>query len=319
MLGFSRQQLDKTLHSDRIRQSQRMNPISILIPSRNRSAILAKCLAALPRGVRGCAPPELIVVDDCSFDDTPQVTEAFHRASGWRVQCLRQQKPLGANAARNAALEAAHGEIIVFIDDDAITTEGWLLALLGELTPETPVVSGAVKLSLERPLVGCHRAEVSVYLSEVLTPPHGESGEIVPVACNMAAYRWVFDRARFDGCVRPPCEEGDWLRRTGVVARFVPNALVLHDKAPDDTRVENILRLAWLRGSEGGWWIRERLQVPARDRRIRALACLKTASRSFGHAVLRRCWGGVVVGVGELSRALALTGLINRGPRVPES
>ena len=295
-----------------------MNPISILIPTRNRSAILAKCLAALPGGVRGCGSPELIVVDDCSFDDTVQVAEAFHRASGWRVHCLRQQKPLGANAARNAALDAAHGEIIVFIDDDAIATEGWLLALVGALTPETPIVSGAVKLSLEGPFVGCHRAEVSTCLSEVLTAPRGESGEIVPVACNMAAYRWVFDRARFDGSVRPPCEESDWLRRTGVVARFVPNALVLHDKLHDDTRVENILRLAWLRGSEGGWWIRERLQMSARERRIRALASLKTAGRSFGHAAWQHCWGGVAVGLGELSRALALAGVINRGRRAPQ-
>ena len=295
-----------------------MNQISILIPTRNRSAILAKCLAALPGGVRGCAPPELIVVDDCSFDDTPQVAEAFRQASGWCVQCLRQQKALGANAARNAALDAAHGDVIVFIDDDAIATEGWLLALVSELTPETPVVSGSVKLSLEGPLVGCHRAELSAYMSEVLTAPHGESGETVPVAGNMAAYRWVFDRARFDVSVRPPCEEGDWLRRTGVVAKFVPSALVLHDKVADDTRLKVILRLAWLRGSEGGWWTRERLQMSARDRRVRALASLKTASRSFGHAVWQRCWGGVAVGLGELARALALAGAINRGPRAPQ-
>jgi hypothetical protein len=35
--------------------------------------------------------------------------------------------------------------------------------------------------------------------------------------------------------------------------------------------------------------------------------------------VLQRCWGGAVVGLGELSRALALAGVVNRRPRVPES
>jgi glycosyltransferase involved in cell wall biosynthesis len=293
--------------------------VSILIPTRNRSAILAKCVAALPEGIRGINPPEVIVVDDCSSDATPEIVEAFRRSSGWQVRCLRQEKPLGANAARNAALDAASGEIIVFIDDDAIATEGWLLALLGGLTPEMPVVTGAIRLNLEGPLVGRHRAEVSTYLSEVLTEPRGESGEIVPVACNMAAYRWVFDRARFDGSIRPPCEEGDWLRRADVDSRFVPEALVLHYKTPDDARLERVLLCAWLRGSEGGWWVRERLQMPARERRALALRSLKSAARSFGHAAWRRCWGGVVVGFGELSRALALTGVINRRARVPES
>ncbi len=296
-----------------------LDSVSILIPTRNRSAILTKCLAALPEGARGLAPPEVIVVDDCSTDATPEIVEAFRRSSGWQVRCLRQPKPLGANAARNTALDAARGEIIVFIDDDVLPTAGWLAALVSPLSAETPVASGPVHLTLEGPVLGRHRGEVSGFLAEVLTEPRGASGEAVPVAGNMAVYRWVFERARFDGSVRPPCEEGDWLRRAGVASRFVPEALVLHYKTPDDARLKRMLRCAWFRGSEGGWWVRERLHLPVRERRALALLSLKTAARSFGHAIWRRCWGGVVVGFGELSRALALTGVINRGARVPES
>lgn len=297
-----------------------MNPrVSIIIPTRNRSAILAKCLAALPKGARGLEPPELIVVDDCSSDETSKVIDRFHSAIGWPLRHLRQDRPLGANAARNAALQVARGEIIVFIDDDVLVTEDWLSKLLAGLSDQAPVVSGPVHLMVEGPLLGKHRQEVSSYLSEILVPPRGSRGEIVPAACNMAVFRWVFDRARFDETVRPPVEENDWLERAGVSAGFAQEAWVWHYKTPEELNPSRILTGVWRRGGEGGWWLRERLRIPARQRWILARRSLHTSLRAFGHAFFRGCWGGVVVGLGELSKALALAGLANRGRRLPQS
>ena len=293
--------------------------ISIIVPTRNRAAILARCLAALPAGSQGLEAPEVIVVDDCSSDWTPQVVEEFARSTGWAVQCLRQEHPQGANAARNKGLRTALGEIIVLMDDDSIATEGWLRKLLKGLSQEFPVASGAVRLTLNGSILGRHREEVSTFLSEVLAPAIGLHGVTVPVSSNMAAFRWVFEAARFDERVRPPSEEGDWLRRAGVRARFIPEALVWHYKAPEDIQLKPLMRLAWSRGSEGGWWIRECAGIGSRERIPMAALSLKTSVRAFGHAVLRRCWGGVIVGVGELSKALSIAGVINRGPRVPES
>jgi glycosyltransferase involved in cell wall biosynthesis len=258
-------------------------------------------------------------VDDCSTDKTQEVVEAFGRASGWKVRCHRQERPLGANAARNVALKIARGEIVVLIDDDAIATEGWLAKLLGGLSEQSPVVTGSIRLTLEGTILGRHRGEVSGYLSEVLTTPRGSAGETVPVACNMAAYRWVFDRAVFDERVKPPTEEGDWLRRAGVTAVFVREALVWHYKTDAEARLNRMLRLAWFRGSEGGWWVRECLEIPSGRRFSMVGHSLKTSARAFGHAAWCACWGGAVVGMGELSRALALAGLTNRRPRAPES
>src|SRR5262249_28879266 len=159
-----------------------------------------------------------------------------------------------------------------------------------------------VRVTMEGSLLGRHREEVSAYLAEVLTAPRGASGEVVPVFGNMAAFRWVLTRATFDGIVRPPCEEGDWLRRAGVVAAFVPDALVWHYKTPEEVQLKRMLRLAWFRGSEGGWWVRERLNVSRHERMRMAFRSLHTSFRAFGHAVWQLCWGGLVVGIGELSR-----------------
>jgi glycosyltransferase involved in cell wall biosynthesis len=293
--------------------------VSIIIPTRNRAAILAKCLAALPEGARGLDSPEVIVVDDCSTDQTQEVVQAFGRTSGWQVRCLRQERPLGANAARNAALNICVGRIIVLIDDDVIASPGWLAELLGGLSPECPVVSGAVRLTVEGPVLGRHREEVQALFGEILHCPKGFDGKTVPVLGNLATYRWVFERAGFDATVKPPVEEADWLRRAGVTAGFVPEAWVWHYKTKQDFQPRRIVLGVWRRGSEGGWWIRERLRIPLGQRLRLAEQSLKTCIRAFGHAARQRCWGGAVVGTGELARALAVAGLINRGPRVPES
>ena len=226
---------------------------------------------------------------------------------------------MGANAARNAALKVARGQVIVLIDDDAIVTEGWLRNLLNGLSQEYPVASGAMRLTLEGPLLGKHREEIQGTLGEVLRAPIGFDGQTVPVLANLAAFRWVFQRANFDETVRPPLEEAEWLLRADVRAVFVPDALVWHYKTKEDLRLSRVLRYVWLRGSENGWWVRERLGTPYLKRLSMAGMSLRTAIRSFAHAVWQRCWGGLVVGLGELSMALALMGIINRGPRTAKS
>jgi glycosyltransferase involved in cell wall biosynthesis len=293
--------------------------VSIIIPTRNRSEILSQCLRALPSGAEGFDTCEVIVVDDCSNDATGKTVEKFRNSTRWSIQWLQQNHPQGANAARNRGLSVARGEVIVLIDDDTFPTQGWLKKLLGGLCEEYPIVSGPAKIPLEGSLLGRHRQEVGSYLSEVLRPSIGLDGMTVPVSCNMAAFRWVFQQAQFDETVRPPCEEGDWLRRTGVRTRFVPEALVWHHKAPEEIKLRRLLRTAWSRGSEGGWWIRECAHIESRRVWLMAAQCVSTSMRAFGHALVRLCWGGVIVGVGELSRALALGGIINRGQRVPKS
>jgi glycosyltransferase involved in cell wall biosynthesis len=293
--------------------------VSIIIATRNRSKILARCLAALPAGIGKLPPPQIVVVDDCSQDATRQIVSEFAKATGWEVLCKSQDHPLGANAARNEGLKIACGVMIVFIDDDVFVTESWLEKLLAGLSNGTSVVAGPVRLTLEGPLVGKHREEVSGYFAEVLSAPCGLAGEIVPVLGNMAAPRWVFEKTKFRDAVRPPVEEIDWLRRSGLHAGFAPEAMVWHYKTPEDIRLKPLLKVAWSRGSEGGRWVRECANVDSRRLWPMVAQSLSTAVRSFGHAFVQRCWGGVVVGVGELAKALALGGIIHRGPRVPES
>lgn len=294
--------------------------VSIIIPTRNRAPVLARCLEALACQQTNRYQCEITVVDDCSNDRTAEVVLGSASRCPFTVQLVRQAKPLGANAARNRGLEVSHGEIVVLLDDDVLVPPAWLEKLLGGIHHSgTPVASGAVRLTVNGQIAGKHREELGTYLGEILTAPSAGNGEIVPVLGNMAAFRWVFDRAKFDEALRPPIEEVDWLRRAGVTASFLPEAWVWHCKSDDELRLKRIVKGAWQRGSEGGWWMRERVKMPAPARWWLAFGSAKTCARAIGHALVRQCWGGVVVGAGELSKAMALVGLINWRDRRAES
>ncbi len=90
--------------------------LSIVVPAYNSPRQLAECLAAL----RADAPAdaELIVVDDASTDETPDVA----KAAGARV--LRLARNAGPGAARNHGAERAAGAVLLFVDADVVVAPG---------------------------------------------------------------------------------------------------------------------------------------------------------------------------------------------------
>lgn len=58
---------------------------------------------------------ELIIVDDCSTDDTALVAASFVSE---RIRFERLAEPSGANVARNRGVALARGEYVAFLDDD---------------------------------------------------------------------------------------------------------------------------------------------------------------------------------------------------------
>ena len=60
---------------------------------------------------------ELIIVDDCSTDNTDDVVAEF---SDERICCLKNEKNSGAAISRNRALREAKGKWIAFLDSDDV-------------------------------------------------------------------------------------------------------------------------------------------------------------------------------------------------------
>ena len=98
--------------------------VSIVIPVFNKIAYTAACLRSLAEQAADISF-ETIVVDDLSTDET---SKHLNQIGGIRV--IRNDKNLGFVGSCNAGAGTANGEFLVFLNNDAIVTAGWLKALL---------------------------------------------------------------------------------------------------------------------------------------------------------------------------------------------
>src|SRR3989442_2983217 len=100
--------------------------ITVVVPTRNRAALLRDCLKSLIAQDFPSDHYEIIVVDDGSRDETTAVANEFaSEPIGPRVHLVSQPFS-GLNAARNAGIVAAGGEPICFVGDDGGGPLGWL-------------------------------------------------------------------------------------------------------------------------------------------------------------------------------------------------
>ena len=89
--------------------------VSIIMPTYNCGAFIAETIAT----VQAQTHPrwELIVVDDCSTDDTTDVVGALAKDDP-RIRYVRLETNSGAAMARNRAMELAQGRYMAFLDSD---------------------------------------------------------------------------------------------------------------------------------------------------------------------------------------------------------
>ncbi|MBE3598108.1 MAG: glycosyltransferase [Limnochordaceae bacterium] len=98
---------------------------TVIIATYNRARILDHALRALGSQTLDPAAFEVVIADDASTDDTPDVV-ALHRRKGLPVRLLPLDHHVGAAAARNEAIRASTGELLVFIDSDIIVIPSFL-------------------------------------------------------------------------------------------------------------------------------------------------------------------------------------------------
>ncbi|WCB46366.1 glycosyltransferase family 2 protein [Nitratidesulfovibrio vulgaris] len=92
--------------------------LSVVIPTCNRVDVLRLCLAHLEAQTLSCDDFEVVVVDDASSDTTPAFLEGYTAPFAFRH--LRQPRRGGPARARNRGIAAARGDIVVFLNDDAL-------------------------------------------------------------------------------------------------------------------------------------------------------------------------------------------------------
>lgn len=123
--------------------------VSIVIPNRNGGELLGEVLRAIAG--QTFSDHEVIVVDNASTDGSIDSTEALG------VRALRLDRNTGFAAACNAGAEAASGELVAFLNNDAVPEPSWLEELVDciERHPDAGCVDSKLfQLGSERVLDG---------------------------------------------------------------------------------------------------------------------------------------------------------------------
>ena len=90
------------------------NPrVSVIVTTYNRASLLLRAVDSVL--AQTYEDYELIIVDDCSTDDTPELTITFEDS---RIRAVRHEDNMGQSAAQNTGIRLARGEYVAFLDDD---------------------------------------------------------------------------------------------------------------------------------------------------------------------------------------------------------
>lgn len=164
--------------------------VSVIIPTYNRAHLVTRAICSVL--AQTFQDFEILVVDDCSTDNTENVVNSYDDP---RVRFMAHEVNRGGSAARNTGIRAASGEYLAFLDSD----DEWLPEKL-EKQLELFKATGLEKLGL----VLCG---VSII----------ENGDVIRVAqMPPSTGGWVYERA-LQGQVNPPTCSTWLLKRSAFV------------------------------------------------------------------------------------------------------
>ena len=282
---------------------------SVVVCSYNGARTIRDCLEAL----RGLEYPdfEVILVDDGSTDETVAIAAEYD----CRVVSTENH---GLSSARNTGLEAASGEIIAYIDDDAYPDPHWLTYIAATFENSTHVGVGGPNLPpLGDGLVAECVAKAPGGPNHVLLSDR--QAEHVP-GCNMA-FRKEALRAigGFDAQFRSAGDDVDvcWrLQERGWTLGFHPAAVVWHHR-------RNSVRAYWRQ--QRGYGKAEALLEKKWPEKYNSAGHLSWSGRIYGSGITKaigwwrpRIYQGTWGGAPFQSLYQPVAGTLSSLPLMPE-
>lgn len=222
--------------------------VSVVVCSHNGARTLHDCC----EGLRQLAYPdfEVIVVNDGSTDETAHIAQDY----GFRVISTPNR---GLSHARNRGMEAATGEIVAYINDDACPDPHWLTYLAATFLSKPYVGVGGLNITYpgDGPIANCVANAPGNPTHILLTD---QEAEHIP-GCNMAFRKEALEAiGGFDPQFRIAGDDVDvcWsLQQQGWKLGFNPAAMVWHHRRNSVTgywkqqlnygKAEGLLELKW--------------------------------------------------------------------------
>jgi cellulose synthase/poly-beta-1,6-N-acetylglucosamine synthase-like glycosyltransferase len=232
---------------------------SVVVCTRHRPAKLEHCLI----GLRHLDYPryEVIVVDNTSGD------ESVHQLAEAVGARLVTEPTVGLSRARNTGARAARGEIVAFIDDDAVAEPGWLGAHAAAFRDRSVAATSGRVLATPSAAPAAQDWVAAVedlgdapFHVDRTSPYWFEQANFggIGIGANMA-FRSVLFEGGWGFCESLGVGEGErplgeehyaffTLIKEGRVIAYVPDAVVHHD-APESTSELRLMRRRLVRSS----------------------------------------------------------------------
>ena len=282
-------------------------PITVGISTMDRPDALARCLDALLASTM--LPDEVLVIDQ---GHAPADAVIASRASAGPPLRHVRQPPNGLSAARNAMFEQACNPVVAVTDDDCVPGADWILSIAGALQRE-PMPDAVCGRVLALPQDGLRTYAVSLRAD---TTPADFTSQTIPwrvgTGANFAALREAvlavggYDERLGAGSKGQAAEDLDLalrLLRRGRRIRYEPEAIVYHERQPEERRMATRWSYAHGIGAVAGMLGRHRDRFAAtmlaafgRDVLARLVRSVRTRDRSGVRQALLSI-GGAIDGV----------------------
>jgi glycosyltransferase involved in cell wall biosynthesis len=236
-----------------------MMQASVIIPTYNRAKYLPLCLEAVASQRSDPQIFEIIVVDNNSTDNTPEIVQNFSQSHPQLIVRYICEIAQGVSYARNRGVEHARGEIICFLDDDSPPSPDWLTEILiGFEDPSIGCVGGPSILDYQGQqipswLSGDLQAHLSAYGLPYTEPTQVTYWEHFPLSCNMAIRKNVFrdlgrfrvdlDRSGGQVLAAGDTEMASRIHKAGLKVVYLPNATVRHIVPKERLKKSHIYRI----------------------------------------------------------------------------
>jgi hypothetical protein len=216
----------------------------VVIACYNAQATLAETLDSILE--QTVLPERVLVVDDCSTDDSVAVARAYAERSAGRIRVLTLKENVGPGLARNAGIKTARSGAIAFIDADDKWTPMHAASLLSAL-----VATPSAMVAFSRVAYFGDRSEESPSLLEPGTPlclfPSILEQNFLPLSATMVRREALMRTGGFLPLRR--CEDFElWVRLSRLYAFvFVDEASVWYRVHALQTTAagERMARAAW--------------------------------------------------------------------------
>ncbi len=206
-------------------QEKQLPFVSIVIPAYNASRTIRDCLDSILQQDYPRDRFEVIIVDNGSKDDTPEIVKRYP------VKLAYERKLQGPHAATNTGIREAQGDILVFTDSDCIAKQGWLRAMVKPFEDENIVGVGG-RIDSYKPTTRVER-----FMAEEIKPHANcvKMSDSFPVAVLTGNAAWRAKAVHAAGMFNPNLYTGSevdlswriqW--QTGKTVAHAQDAVVYH-------------------------------------------------------------------------------------------